>query len=152
MHLQDPLLQQGKDISQSYRDGALISSSRIPPQKCDQKCIPDGNGSGTCACFAGYELRGREGGPQQTCEDVDECRRWGECSHDCHNLPGNRTCTCRRGYELASDGRTCLAKDPHKTLIFSTTSEVSFVRPFANCPHLCPSRYARWIWSATPAC
>ena len=38
--------------------------------------------------------------------DVDECER-GDCSHNCSNLPGSFVCSCREGFYLSADGRTC---------------------------------------------
>ena len=31
----------------------------------------------------------------------------GGCDHDCTNQPGSFTCTCRRGYTLQSDRKSC---------------------------------------------
>ena len=40
--------------------------------------------------------------------DVNECaRRNGGCGHNCVNNQGSYKCSCRRGYAVQSDGRTC---------------------------------------------
>lgn len=40
--------------------------------------------------------------------DVDECvSANGGCAHNCVNLEGSHACSCREGFELESDGRTC---------------------------------------------
>ena len=42
--------------------------------------------------------------------DVDECQR-GDCSHNCsQNLPGSFVCSCRDGFFLSADARTCFGK------------------------------------------
>ena len=39
--------------------------------------------------------------------DVDECEGTAGCSQGCVNEDGGFRCTCRQGYTLAVDGRTC---------------------------------------------
>ena len=40
--------------------------------------------------------------------DINECIAGTRgCSHSCINLPGSFQCSCRIGYQLASDGRGC---------------------------------------------
>ena len=43
--------------------------------------------------------------------DVDECQRAGgnrsDCAQLCVNTVGSYTCSCKRGYELANDAKTC---------------------------------------------
>ena len=40
--------------------------------------------------------------------DVNECARGtAMCAHNCQDTPGSYTCSCRSGYALDVDGRTC---------------------------------------------
>ena len=40
--------------------------------------------------------------------DVDECSLGSHlCNQLCHNTNGNYRCSCREGYKLGADGRTC---------------------------------------------
>lgn len=39
--------------------------------------------------------------------DTDECLVSTVCEQDCHNLLGSYTCSCREGYNLQSDQRSC---------------------------------------------
>ena len=42
-------------------------------------------------------------------DDVDECyRNNGGCDHICHNTHSSFYCSCRAGYTLQADRRTCL--------------------------------------------
>ncbi|XP_064613092.1 uncharacterized protein LOC135476878 [Liolophura sinensis] len=62
------------------------------------KCLsPD-----RCSCPPGYA-----GSP---CADVNECQTGnGGCSQTCSNTVGSFTCSCKPGYQLDADGRTCKA-------------------------------------------
>ena len=43
--------------------------------------------------------------------DIDECAvNNGGCDHICTNVPGSFYCSCRSGYNLQSDRRTCRGK------------------------------------------
>ena len=40
--------------------------------------------------------------------DIDECASGtAMCAHNCQDTPGSYTCSCRTGYALNADGRTC---------------------------------------------
>ncbi|VDI41566.1 Hypothetical predicted protein, partial [Mytilus galloprovincialis] len=54
----------------------------------------------TCSCRPGFV--------GSRCEDINECLiNNGGCSYNCRNLNGSYQCSCRSGYELASDRKTC---------------------------------------------
>nr|XP_058953257.1 uncharacterized protein LOC131780658 [Pocillopora verrucosa] len=70
-------------------------------------------------CSSGYSLRS----PYfLSCVDVDECAYSGSkgpsnifpeltltagCDQDCDNTPGNYSCSCERGFQLQSNGKSC---------------------------------------------
>ncbi|CAL4070620.1 unnamed protein product [Meganyctiphanes norvegica] len=40
--------------------------------------------------------------------DIDECQQNnGDCDHNCHNIQGSYHCSCRDGFKLNLDGKTC---------------------------------------------
>ena len=46
----------------------------------------------------------------RNCADVNECSSnsgKGDCDHFCNNTEGSFQCSCRQGYILQQDGRTC---------------------------------------------
>ena len=46
--------------------------------------------------------------------DVDECNNNnGDCEQICKNIPGAHTCGCNTGYNLQTDGQTCIGTDAH---------------------------------------
>ena len=43
--------------------------------------------------------------------DINECSvNNGGCAHNCTNTQGSLTCSCRSGFQLASDGMSCNGK------------------------------------------
>lgn len=49
--------------------------------------------------------------------DVDECEDE-PCSHGCFNTYGSFMCNCDEGFELASDGTTCIGEKSWLGLFF----------------------------------
>ncbi|XP_072019488.1 low-density lipoprotein receptor-like [Amphiura filiformis] len=93
-------------------DGSDEAHCDPPPAECNSKthfhcnrgdCIElskvcDGNND--CGDWADEPLSG-------VCS-TDECQtNNGECAHNCHNLPSGYYCSCRSGYKLGKDNRTC---------------------------------------------
>lgn len=43
--------------------------------------------------------------------DMDECATDnGDCNHFCHNFIGGYYCSCKMGYQLSDDKKTCIGK------------------------------------------
>ena len=51
--------------------------------------------------------------------DRDECLT-SPCDHDCTNTEGSFLCTCRSGYELQEDGKTCEGTAEYSYLYLAT--------------------------------
>ena len=44
-----------------------------------------------------------------------------DCAQNCRNTPGSYSCSCVSGYQLASDGKSCLGeKEITKSFIYET--------------------------------
>lgn len=98
-----------------------------------------------CFCSPGYY-----GNPerQEACQDVDECGKDnGGCEHSCNNTIGSFFCTCREGYALHSDNKTCIPTrcpvlDLHKYATFTTPecrlmAQGQHVLPGTECSFKC---------------
>ena len=43
--------------------------------------------------------------------DIDECVRGIHgCHHNCRNVPGSYFCSCKRGFRLSNDLKTCVGR------------------------------------------
>ena len=46
--------------------------------------------------------------------EINECEEnTDQCSQNCENTAGSYTCSCRQGYTLSSNGRTCDGMPSH---------------------------------------
>ncbi|KAL4004475.1 microtubule-associated protein 1 light chain [Sarotherodon galilaeus] len=74
---------------------------------CGQPCLNGGTclRPNQCACPLGWT-----GHQCQT--DVDECSEQQRCAQQCVNTAGSYRCTCREGFALAGDGRSCQSLPP----------------------------------------
>nr|XP_046230277.1 epidermal growth factor-like protein 7 [Scatophagus argus]XP_046230278.1 epidermal growth factor-like protein 7 [Scatophagus argus]XP_046230279.1 epidermal growth factor-like protein 7 [Scatophagus argus] len=74
---------------------------------CRQSCVNGGTclRPDRCACPLGWT-----GHQCQT--DVDECSEQRPCAQECVNTAGSYRCTCRDGFRLAGDGRSCQTLPP----------------------------------------
>ena len=122
---------------------------------CDHDCL-NRDGSFECFCGDGYSLIG-----VSTCSgsfayccctrylilstiDQNECESGSHsCDQVCINTEGSYTCSCRSGYELGSDGESCIGTCPYaialeltfKTCFFVDIDECSVEN--GRCDHEC---------------
>ena len=45
--------------------------------------------------------------------EINECKRNHECEHNCIDKPRYYECSCRPGYELGSNNKSCHGKCDH---------------------------------------
>ncbi|XP_030474801.1 putative wall-associated receptor kinase-like 16 [Syzygium oleosum] len=115
-----------------FNDHPLVLDWAIGNQTCEEAkknsmsymctnntiCTDTENGSGyKCTCLEGY--RGNPYLPNG-CHDIDECAdpEMNQCEKICHNVIGNYTCSCPKGYhgdgkKGGGDGQGCIANPSH---------------------------------------
>ncbi|XP_022097519.1 uncharacterized protein LOC110982993 isoform X2 [Acanthaster planci] len=80
-----------------------INECAINPLICPTYGCINTIGSYKCACPPGYEF-----GPDDVCQDIDECKIEHACAHRCINTIGSYLCACHEGFIVDSDGKTCV--------------------------------------------
>jgi low density lipoprotein-related protein 2 len=90
---------------------------------CEQHCMNLTDGGYICACYSGYIISAEN---RKKCLDIDECVSGTHtCSHQCINLNGTYSCSCRDGFQLSDRmSGVCKAVKEDITLMFSSGSEI----------------------------
>uniref|UniRef100_A0A673BX90 Low density lipoprotein receptor-related protein 1Aa n=1 Tax=Sphaeramia orbicularis TaxID=375764 RepID=A0A673BX90_9TELE len=83
-------------------------------------CVVNGTDS-FCSCKPGFQANGRN-----RCEDKNECRQFGVCSHICNNTKGSFKCTCHKYFTRIND--TCKA-DSKQVLYIADDNEIRSLDP-----------------------
>lgn len=78
--------------------------------------------------------------PAGICGDIDECREGSSgCSQTCENTDGSYRCSCRKGYRLSADGKTCEDIDECRTY-----------RDYRSCSDICTNLPGTYRCSCNP--
>lgn len=105
---------------------ADVNECALNRDNCAQNCI-NTNGGFRCSCRTGYSLLSNGYSCAGTASivafkkwnnfilyysiDINECAaNNGGCAHNCQNTVGSFRCSCRTGYTLSSNGRSCNGK------------------------------------------
>lgn len=71
-----------------------------------------------------------------TSVDINECSEGThQCAHNCQNTVGSYTCSCRTGYRLSSNGRSCYGKPAHACIDsfeFFVAKSISYTYNYSN--------------------
>uniref|UniRef100_A0A8D0AW64 LDL receptor related protein 1 n=1 Tax=Sander lucioperca TaxID=283035 RepID=A0A8D0AW64_SANLU len=84
-------------------------------------CVVNGTDS-FCSCKPGFQSNGRN-----KCEDKNECKQFGVCSHICNNTKGSHKCSCHKYFTRIND--TCKADAPRQVLYIADDSEIRSLDP-----------------------
>uniref|UniRef100_A0A1A8PVW5 Low density lipoprotein receptor-related protein 1 n=4 Tax=Nothobranchius TaxID=28779 RepID=A0A1A8PVW5_9TELE len=110
-----------------------ISCSRKGPNQCSSNvtmcgdedkahCVINGTVS-FCSCKPGFMSKG-----QKTCEDKNECKQFGVCSHICNNTKGSYKCSCQKYFSRINN--TCKADAQGHALYIGDDNEIRSLDPF----------------------
>uniref|UniRef100_A0A6Q2Z0Y6 EGF-like domain-containing protein n=1 Tax=Esox lucius TaxID=8010 RepID=A0A6Q2Z0Y6_ESOLU len=83
-------------------------------------CVVNGTDA-FCSCKPGFQITGNN-----RCEDKNECKQFGVCSHICNNTKGSYKCSCHKYFTRISD--TCKA-DCEQVLYIADDNEIRSLDP-----------------------
>uniref|UniRef100_A0A3Q2X6U1 Low density lipoprotein receptor-related protein 1Aa n=1 Tax=Haplochromis burtoni TaxID=8153 RepID=A0A3Q2X6U1_HAPBU len=83
-------------------------------------CVVNGTDS-FCSCKPGFTSSGRN-----RCQDKNECKEFGVCSHICNNTKGSYKCSCHKYFSRIND--TCKA-DSKQVLYIADDNEIRSLDP-----------------------
>ncbi|KAM4582658.1 low-density lipoprotein receptor-related protein 1-like isoform 1-T1 [Fundulus diaphanus] len=84
-------------------------------------CVINGTVS-FCSCKPGFQSNG-----QNRCEDKNECKQFGVCSHICNNTKGSHKCSCHKHFSRINN--TCKADAQGHTLYLGDDNEIRSLDP-----------------------
>lgn len=103
----------------SDEGGKCNESNLCTNFKCDGTCkiLPEGP---KCICKPGFSYNNQT----ESCNDINECDRYGICSQQCVNQIGSYYCTCANGFMLNKDGKTCDSTSNNVQLLYTSKKYV----------------------------
>uniref|UniRef100_A0A6Q2X199 EGF-like domain-containing protein n=1 Tax=Esox lucius TaxID=8010 RepID=A0A6Q2X199_ESOLU len=84
-------------------------------------CVVNGTDA-FCSCKPGFQITGNN-----RCEDKNECKQFGVCSHICNNTKGSYKCSCHKYFTRISD--TCKADYLRQVLYIADDNEIRSLDP-----------------------
>ncbi|XP_072571437.1 low-density lipoprotein receptor-related protein 1-like isoform X1 [Paramormyrops kingsleyae] len=125
----------GSDEIDCKRDTPL-NSCRHGAQSCvdEAHCVTNGSDS-FCTCKPGFQKVGKN-----SCEDKNECKQFGLCSHICNNTKGSYKCTCHKHFTKIND--TCKADN------LNSNGQVLYIADDNEIRSLDPST-PNWVYEQT---
>ncbi|KAK5872291.1 hypothetical protein PBY51_013006 [Eleginops maclovinus] len=115
----------GSDEMNCDKKDTVLNDCRSNRTVCgdgdEAHCVVNGTDS-FCSCKPGFKSNGRN-----RCEDKNECKQFGVCSHICNNTKGSHKCSCHKYFTRIND--TCKADAPRQVLYIADDSEIRSLDP-----------------------
>ncbi|XP_077948257.1 low-density lipoprotein receptor-related protein 1 isoform X1 [Gasterosteus aculeatus] len=115
----------GSDEVNCNKKDTVLNDCRSNRTVCgdgdEAHCVVNGTDS-FCSCKPGFQSNGRN-----SCEDKNECKQFGVCSHICNNTKGSHKCSCYKYFSRIND--TCKADAPRQVLYIADDSEIRSLDP-----------------------
>uniref|UniRef100_A0A8C8CFS1 EGF-like domain-containing protein n=1 Tax=Oncorhynchus tshawytscha TaxID=74940 RepID=A0A8C8CFS1_ONCTS len=84
-------------------------------------CVVNGT-EAFCSCKPGFKTTGNN-----RCEDKNECKQFGVCSHICNNTKGSHKCSCHKYFTRIND--TCKVDGLRQVLYIADDNEIRSLDP-----------------------
>ncbi|XP_023272544.1 prolow-density lipoprotein receptor-related protein 1-like, partial [Seriola lalandi dorsalis] len=115
----------GSDEMNCNKKDTVLNDCRSNRTVCgdgdEAHCVVNGTDS-FCSCKPGFQPKGRN-----RCEDKNECKQFGACSHICNNTKGSYKCSCHKYFTRIND--TCKADAPRQVLYIADDNEIRSLDP-----------------------
>uniref|UniRef100_A0A8P4GDR1 EGF-like domain-containing protein n=1 Tax=Dicentrarchus labrax TaxID=13489 RepID=A0A8P4GDR1_DICLA len=119
----------GSDEIHCNKKDTVLNDCRSNRTVCgdgdEAHCVVNGTDS-FCSCKPGFQSNGRN-----RCEDKNECKQFGVCSHICNNTKGSHKCSCHKYFTRINE--TCKADGEffyHKQVLYiADDSEIRSLDP-----------------------
>ncbi|XP_029548487.1 low-density lipoprotein receptor-related protein 1 [Salmo trutta] len=112
------------EIGCNKKDSALNdcrSNRTVCGDGDEAHCVVNGT-EAFCACKLGFQTTGNN-----RCEDKNECKQFGVCSHTCNNTKGSHKCSCHKYFTRIND--TCKADNLRQVLYIADDNEIRSLDP-----------------------
>uniref|UniRef100_A0A4W6FD01 LDL receptor related protein 1 n=1 Tax=Lates calcarifer TaxID=8187 RepID=A0A4W6FD01_LATCA len=114
----------GSDEINCNKKDTVLNDCRSNRTVCgdgdEAHCVVNGTDS-FCSCKPGFQPKGHN-----RCEDKNECKQFGVCSHICNNTKGSHKCSCHKYFTRIND--TCKA-DSEQVLYIADDNEIRSLDP-----------------------
>ncbi|XP_029681819.1 low-density lipoprotein receptor-related protein 1-like isoform X3 [Takifugu rubripes] len=115
----------GSDEINCNKKDTVLNDCRSNRTVCgdgdEAHCVVNGTDS-FCSCRTGFQSNGRN-----RCEDKNECKQFGVCSHICNNTKGSHKCSCHKYFTKIND--TCKADAQRQLLYIADDNEIRSLDP-----------------------
>lgn len=115
----------GSDEVNCNKKDTVLNDCRSNRTVCgdgdEAHCVVNGTDS-FCSCKPGFTSSGRN-----RCQDKNECKEFGVCSHICNNTKGSYKCSCHKYFSRIND--TCKADTQRQVLYIADDNEIRSLDP-----------------------
>uniref|UniRef100_A0A3Q4HZ43 Low density lipoprotein receptor-related protein 1Aa n=1 Tax=Neolamprologus brichardi TaxID=32507 RepID=A0A3Q4HZ43_NEOBR len=115
----------GSDEVNCSKKDTVLNDCRSNRTVCgdgdEAHCVVNGTDS-FCSCKPGFTSSGRN-----RCQDKNECKEFGVCSHICNNTKGSYKCSCHKYFSRMND--TCKADTQRQVLYIADDNEIRSLDP-----------------------
>ncbi|XP_045081182.1 low-density lipoprotein receptor-related protein 1-like [Coregonus clupeaformis] len=112
------------EIGCNKKDSALNdcrSNRTVCGDGDEAHCVVNGT-EAFCSCKLGFQTTGNN-----RCEDKNECKQFGVCSHICNNTKGSHKCSCHKYFTRIND--TCKVDNLRQVLYIADDNEIRSLDP-----------------------
>uniref|UniRef100_A0A8D0H854 LDL receptor related protein 1 n=1 Tax=Sphenodon punctatus TaxID=8508 RepID=A0A8D0H854_SPHPU len=114
----------GSDEENCLREPKMYDCHNVTMCGDDAKCIQS-QSAVYCACHSGFQ----KVPDKNSCQDINECLKFGTCSQVCNNTMGSHICTCTKNFMKTHN--TCKAEGSEQQILYiADDNKIRSMYPF----------------------